>query len=343
MNFNFGEVLTRAWQIIWKHKVLWVFGILASCGQGGGGGGNSGGGGGNTGFDTQGPNLPPQVMGWLEAIEQNIQTYVIIAIAVICIIWIIAIFLGTIGKVGLIRGTAQAEGNVEKLIFGQLFSESMPYFWRVLGLSVLLGLPAFIFAMAIAIFAFFAVIASMGMGSGSDPLALLGIIPLMIGCVCLLIPVMAVLRLIFRQAERAVVLEDMAVLPSLSRGWDVFRSNLGPIFILAVILWIIGLVIGLVIALPVILIVFPAAFAYAFSGTQSSTPLILAGICFCIYIPVSMVLNGILISYTESAWTLTFMRLTQPKQNSDNELPSTTDSDNDQDSDRTLLASPPNA
>jgi hypothetical protein len=32
MNFNFGEVLTRAWQIIWKHKVLWVFGILASCG-----------------------------------------------------------------------------------------------------------------------------------------------------------------------------------------------------------------------------------------------------------------------------------------------------------------------
>ena len=27
MNFNFGEVLTRAWQIIWKHKVLWIFGI----------------------------------------------------------------------------------------------------------------------------------------------------------------------------------------------------------------------------------------------------------------------------------------------------------------------------
>ncbi len=37
MNFNFSEVLTRAWQIIWKHKVLWIFGILAGCGQGGGG------------------------------------------------------------------------------------------------------------------------------------------------------------------------------------------------------------------------------------------------------------------------------------------------------------------
>ena len=23
-NFNFGEVLSQAWQIIWKHKILWV-------------------------------------------------------------------------------------------------------------------------------------------------------------------------------------------------------------------------------------------------------------------------------------------------------------------------------
>jgi uncharacterized membrane protein YgcG len=43
-NFNFGEVLTRAWKIIWKHKILWIFGILASCARGSGGGGNGGGG-----------------------------------------------------------------------------------------------------------------------------------------------------------------------------------------------------------------------------------------------------------------------------------------------------------
>ena len=38
MNFNFGEVLTRAWQITWKYKVLWIFGILAGCSEGSGGG-----------------------------------------------------------------------------------------------------------------------------------------------------------------------------------------------------------------------------------------------------------------------------------------------------------------
>ncbi len=30
MNFNFGEVLARAWQIAWKHKGLWSAGILVS-------------------------------------------------------------------------------------------------------------------------------------------------------------------------------------------------------------------------------------------------------------------------------------------------------------------------
>ncbi len=28
MNFDVGDVLTRAWQITWKHKVLWVFNMF---------------------------------------------------------------------------------------------------------------------------------------------------------------------------------------------------------------------------------------------------------------------------------------------------------------------------
>lgn len=318
MNFNFGEVLTRAWQIIWKHKVLWIFGILASCGQGSGGG-NSGGGGGNTGFDIQGPDLPPQVMQWFRTIEQNIQVYIAIGIAVICVIWIIAVSLSTIGKIGLIRGTSQADGNEENLIFGQLFSESTPYFWRMLGLTLILGLPVFIFAFAVTVFAIFLVVGIASSGSGNEPLAALGIVPLVIGCVCLLIPIMFVLRMIFRQAERAVVLEDMAVLPSLSRGWEVFRANLGSIFVMAIILAIIGFVIGIVISLPILLVVVPAAMAFAFGNGQGTTPFIFITACVCLYAPVLLVLNGIVTAFIESAWTLTYMRLTQPKQDQDND------------------------
>lgn len=309
MNFNFGEVLTRAWQIIWKYKVLWVFGILASCGQGGGGGNNtrwqeSG----NNGFGG-GPDLPPQMMEWAQWIEQNVTTFIAITLAIICVIWIVVMFLSTIGKIGLIRGTAQAEAGAETLVFGQLFSESMPYFWRMFLLSLILALPVFLIGAGIAIMVLMGVLAA-STGGDAGVFTALGTIPLAIACACLLVPIMLVLSLIFRQAERALVLEELEVIPALSRGWEVFKSNLGPIILMAIILGVLSFVLGLVIVIPVFAIVFPSMFAFMMGGGENMTPLILAGICFCLYIPVAWLLQGILTSYTESAWTLTFMRLT---------------------------------
>jgi hypothetical protein len=40
---DFGEVLTKAWKIIWKYKILWLFGIFVFLWGGGGGGGGGGG------------------------------------------------------------------------------------------------------------------------------------------------------------------------------------------------------------------------------------------------------------------------------------------------------------
>jgi hypothetical protein len=311
MNFNFGEVLTRSWQIIWKHKMLWIFGILAGCGRGGSGG-NSGGG--NTGFQGDGSNteLPPQVLQWFQTIEDNLTTILIIGVALLCLIWIVSIFLSTIGKIGLIRGTFQADGGAESLIFGQLFSESIPYFWRIFGLSLILGLPVFIIGMAIAVIVVRGLIASGG--DESAIFAVMGMIPVMIACFCLLIPVMFVVGMIFRQAENAVVLEDMGILPAITRGWEVFKGNLGPIIIMAIILAVIGLVAGFVIAIPFFIIVFPAMLAFFAGGGDSTTPLILMGVCTCLFLPVALILQGIITAYTESAWTLTYMRLTKPPQ-----------------------------
>lgn len=311
MNFNFGEVLTRAWQIIWKYKVLWIFGILAGCSRGGGGG--SGGGGGNTGFETQAPDLPPQMERWFRIIAENATQYILIAITVLCLIWIVVLFLGTIGRIGLIRGTAQAEGGAGKLIFGQLFSESTPYFWRMFGLSLVIGLPVLILvAILIAGLLSFIVPLSVSSGIGSErpPFGFLAVIPFFAACMCLLVPVMLVVGLIVRQAENAIVLEDLGVFPALSRGWEVFRRNLGPIILMAVILAVIGIVAGLIIAIPVFIIIFPTMVAFFLGEARNWTPMVIMSVCICIYIPISMVLNGILTSYIESAWTLTYMRLT---------------------------------
>ena len=342
MNFNFGEVLSRAWQIIWKHRVLWIFGILASCSQGGGrfnSGSNGGGGGGGTGPT----NLPPQLERLFEWISINTVPFIAIAVSIVCIFWIVAIFLGTIGRIGLIRGTAQVEEGTEHLIFGQLFSESTPYFWRVFGLSLSVGLPFFIVIAAFAA-AFIVFGISLGQGNDASALGLAGVLPIFLCFLCLLVPVLFVVGMIVRQAERVIVLEGSPVFPSLSRGWDIFRNNLGAIIVMAIILTVIALVAGFIIAIPVFILVVPAIFAFAVGNGENFTPLIVAGILFCLYLPVSWLLSGILNAYTESAWTLTYMRLTGKPTSPDNDIvtpdagtppPPTLD-----DGDKTIISSP---
>jgi hypothetical protein len=302
MNFNFGEILTRAWQITWKYKVLWIFGILAGCTNGSGGGG---GGGGNTGYST-GPsedwNVPPEIrrlVSWMADfvawVEGNLWIFIVIGLVVLLLI-IISVFLGTIGRIGLIKGSYQAELGAERLAFGELFSASMPYFWRVFGLSFLIGL-AFLLLFVPLIF----------LGVVTAGVGFLCLLPL----ICLLIPVGFAVGIIIEQANRAIVLEDLSLLDGLRRSWEISRANVWSLVVMGLILFGITLVLGIVIALPILIIVFPTIFAFAMGEGQSFTPLYIALACICLYAPVSWLLNGILTTFSQSAWTLTYLRLTQ--------------------------------
>jgi len=345
MNFNFGEVLTRAWKIVWKHKVLWIFGILASCGRSSGNfnSNSSSRSGGGNGLS---PNLPPQVLQWVQWIESHLTQFIAITVALVCVIWIITIFLSTIGKIGLIRGTAQAEGGVEKLIFGQLFSESTPYFWRMFGLSLILAIPVLLFVALVVVGALAVIIPASQSSGDSSAFGVLAILPILVGCFCLFVPVMFVIGMILRQSERAIVLEELGVIPSISRGWEVFRANLGPIILMAIILGVISFVVGLVFAIPILIIVVPAAIAFAVGNAQNTTPLIVAAVCFCLYLPVLWLLGGVLTAYTESAWTLTYMRLTSKPDDSNSDMPAAPkdiDPVQPEDNERTIIAARPNA
>jgi len=300
MNFNFGEVLTRAWQITWKFKVLWIFGILAGCSRGGGGGG----GGGNTGYST-GPsdyNLPPgferfisQMENFANWVENNLWIFIVIGLVVLVLV-LLTIFLGTIGRIGLIKGSYAVEQGAEALAAGELFSASMPYFWRVFGLSFLIGLAFLLLFIPVIV-----------LGVLTAGIGLLCLIPL----ICLMIPVGMAVGIIIEQANRAIVLEDLGMFDGLKRGWQIAWSNIGPMIVMALILFGITLVLGIVIALPIFIVVFPTIFAFAMGEGQSFTPLYIALACICLYAPVSWFLNGILTTYTQTAWTLTYLRLTQ--------------------------------
>lgn len=293
MNFNFGEILTRAWQIIWKHKILWVFGILASCSRGG----SSGSSGASSSGNGSGQSPVPFDQG-LEQFNQwmneNLALFVGAVILVLVLVLLFA-FLGTIGRIGLIKGTYKAERGAEQLVLGELFSESIPYFWRVFGLSFLIGLAFLVIFIPILLFG----VLTAGIGFAC-------LLPL----ICLLIPVGLVVNIVIEQANAAIVLEELTMLDGLRRGWGIVRSNIGPVLIMAIILAVIGGVIGFVVAIPLLLAVVPAGLAFAIGEARNWTPLMLAGICVCLYLPIVIIVQGIIVAYIESAWTLTYLQLT---------------------------------
>ncbi|MBI5840676.1 MAG: hypothetical protein HZB19_11300 [Chloroflexi bacterium] len=299
MNFNFGEVLARAWQVIWKHKVLWIFGILAGCARGGGGGG---GGGGNRSYQT-GPNGDfPFDERAFDQIGQWFSDNLWIVVAIIIALFLISIFfyfIAFIGKIGLIKGTQKVETGAQVLNFGELFSESTPYFWRVVGLNFLVGL------------AFLAILISFALlGIITAGIGFLCLIPL----VCVLIPVSWAAVVVLEQANAAIVIENLSMFEGLKRGWEVSKANFGPIIIMALILLFGGGIVSVIIALPIFLAIIPIIPSLVTGDFQASS-LWVAGLCFVAFLPVLIVLNGILSAYIQSAWTLTFMRLTAPQQN----------------------------
>ncbi|HEX5942458.1 MAG TPA: hypothetical protein VFY66_09275 [Anaerolineales bacterium] len=293
MNFNFGEVLTRAWQIIWKHKVLWIFGILAGCGRGGGGG--SGGGQIRGSGDQPFPQLEQffqQISQWIENNPWIVAVFILLVIALV----ILSIFLGTIGRISLIRGTYQADGGTERLNFGELFSESMPYFWRVFGLSLLIFLIALFVFIPLALGGALFSVVTAGIGA-------ICLLPL----ICLLIPLLWAFSVVIEQANVAIVLENLSIGDGFRKGWEVVRANVGPILVLTLIIFIGSGVLGFFIAIPLIAAVAPLIFGAA---NNTTGPIWITVICCALYFPILLVLSGILNAYVQSVWTLTYMRLT---------------------------------
>jgi hypothetical protein len=195
----------------------------------------------------------------------------------------------------LIRGTYQAEQGTARLVFGELFSGSMPYFWRVLGLALLVGL------ISILIFIPFILFGVITAGIG-----FICLLPLL----CLLIPILWAVSVVIEQANVAIVLENLGIGDGLRRGWEVVRANVGPIILMTLILFIGSAIIGFIFAIPIIAAVIP----FIFGAANNSRNAIMTGVlCFAAYLPILIFLGGILTAYVQTVWALTYMRLTKPQ------------------------------
>ncbi len=289
---DFGFVLRRSWELIWKNKVLWIFGILASCSTGGanfGGGFNGQMGSGDTQF------RPEQFEQW----SHDFETFVnqggwAIIFAVFCAVILIGLLfwvIGIFGKVGLIKGILKADAG-SALSFRPLASES----WGMLGSALGLNLVLILIPLAALFVGILFSLLTFGIG--------------LICLVCLGIPLAIAYSVYTELANVALVREQRGVGAALSSAWELIRTQFAPLAGMAVVLIVGGFVVGLILLLPFAAVALPAILSFARDPNTVGGGLLISGILFLILLPFYFIATGIIQSYLHSAWTLTFLQLT---------------------------------
>ena len=289
MNFDFGEVLSRTWQITWKHKVLWVYGFLQTM----------------AGFLflplVLVPVFAPLIFGRSGGLGRVVtEPWFFLIVIPGFLVFLLALYpLGVLVNGALSIGALHAERGDEKLSFMELVRESLPFFWRLLGVMLL-----FTIGMMLAMFilnTLHAVLSVVTLGIASICLAPLSF---------LIYPAMFVWYVCLEQAMAAIVVDNMNVTEAAQQGWQVFRNNIASVAMIGLVLYFGVSLIGMVAIMPMMVPFFAVPFAIVVEEFNR-TILVVAGVCATIYLPLFAVFQGAMIALMKSGWILTYLRLTR--------------------------------
>lgn len=249
---DYTKLLTRAWNITWNNKYLWVLGFLAALGQGGS---NSSFRGGDTTPSTGGtpfPDMPDFNAFW--------QENMVLIIGLGCLLFIIGLALWLLrltAQGGLIAGVKQIEGG-QKSSLGQSFGAGVSYLPRLVGLNILINLPLILiglllFGLFFGVIGFAAFGTAMESGRFEDFAGNLGLFFLcFIPLICLTVPLAIILGIWEQAAQRGIVLHELGVMDGLRESWGVLRSHITEVIVLGFILIVLGILFGIAVAIVLI-------------------------------------------------------------------------------------------
>ncbi len=323
---DYGQILRRSWQITWKYKFLWVFGIaLALCRSQGGGGGNFNFGnnfGGQDNLDREMPISPAD----LGRLEQFINSPTFLAIVVgliifILLLTILSIAVGAFARGALVRSVNRIE-NGETLDFRQAWEEGKRSFRPIFWFELLLSIPLLVVGLAIlgGVLLLVYNLWQSGVFDASLPSTpmlerLLTTLPVVVVVLCGLICLAVILQLLVAIftvfGSRAIALEGYGVSAGFGRAWRVFSQNLAPILLFALILFGISLGVGILIAIPLALffgVVIALVFGIAASGIWPLLIVLFGGV-FLVVLIISSFIGGLYSVFSETLWTLVYRQL----------------------------------
>jgi hypothetical protein len=278
---DYGGLVKRALDIMWKFKYLWIFGFFLEFGSGGGVGG------------PMPDKLKEPIGDFFGGIP--LMSIIIPLILIGLVVFVLFVILYIISQGGLIHCASRIESGEDPTLRDG-WNAGVKNFWRILGIAII-----------IVIFFFTAAVVTLG------PFVVLLIVYRILGLLSaiVLIPLFMILfiviMLINLYAYRECIIEGKGVFDSIAGGWEMLKSNLGKTLILALIgigstiIYVIGfLIVGLFLALPFIVL----------GAINLFLGIALGVIVGLIYIAVA---SGAWGTYIDSLWTLAFIEMKKLK------------------------------
>jgi hypothetical protein len=291
VTLDIGEVLTRAWQITWRHKVLWLFSALPVL---------------LSFLIFPFVSLPIFFMdqdpfGNRSLLDEPL--YILLLVGFSIFISLLSFLLYGISSSSVLLGVLRADEGSEQIRFRELLNDGKKYWWRVLGVMLLVGLGISVILMVV-----------------FGCMLLFSILTAGIGFICmqplmlLMYPTMMVLYGFIEETQAAVVVDELGVMDAIRRGWELVRSNFWPIVLISLIVY---LGIGFLSAIVMLPFMMPFFFVPIFMETQqvdfnSRTLMLIMGGFSLVLLPVMALVQGITITFLKSTYTLVYLRLTRP-------------------------------
>jgi hypothetical protein len=145
-----------------------------------------------------------------------------------------------------------------------------------------------------------------GLGLITAGLGSLCILPLM----CLMVPVAFFFGIMLNLCISSIVVDGMSLTGAIAHSWNVVLENIWPLVLMGLLLYVIQWLISMLASAPFSFVQFGFT-GFMTAQTDPFEILNFIGILMMISTPIMAFVQGLGYTYTQSAWTLSYIRLTR--------------------------------
>ena len=299
---EFGRLLNRSFELVRRHPVLWIYGIVLAI-LGAGGGNNI-----NYQLNDRNTNFPQQPgqqnLPSIPITVEQVLPFVILIAVVALVIAVAFSLLRAIFDGGLIA-LADAADAGEPVSFGRGWHSGVSTMWRIWLIDLILAIPVIVLAVGFAISIITTVLSAVAANQENIRIVfILGVLAQILPAILCMTVVSVFLGIFAKIAKRIGVLENQSWSESIRSAWTLITHNLANTVVNWLIFGLINTVAGFVLALPVAGIV-GGAIAAAIVNQDRIVPVIGGTIVLLfIYLIAAAIAGGMLLSFYWTGWTL---------------------------------------